>query len=29
MILNVALNEGLRGGRLILHDINVECLDDM
>ena len=29
IILDVALNEDLRGGRLILHDINAEALDDM
>jgi alpha-galactosidase/6-phospho-beta-glucosidase family protein len=29
IILDVALNEDLRGGRLVLHDINAEALDDM
>ena len=29
IILDVALNEKLRGGRLVLHDINAEALDDM
>jgi alpha-galactosidase/6-phospho-beta-glucosidase family protein len=29
IILDVALNEALRGGRLILHDINGEALDEM
>ena len=29
IILDVALNENLRGGRLVLHDINAEALDDM
>jgi alpha-galactosidase/6-phospho-beta-glucosidase family protein len=29
IILDVALNEELRGGNLVLHDINAEALDDM
>jgi len=29
IILDVALNEGLRGGSLVLHDINGEALKDM
>jgi alpha-galactosidase/6-phospho-beta-glucosidase family protein len=29
IILDVALNENLRGGTLVLHDINDEALDDM
>jgi alpha-galactosidase/6-phospho-beta-glucosidase family protein len=29
IILDVALNDDLRGGRLVLHDINAEALDDM
>jgi alpha-galactosidase/6-phospho-beta-glucosidase family protein len=29
IIQDVALNEGLRGGTLILHDINGEALEDM
>jgi alpha-galactosidase/6-phospho-beta-glucosidase family protein len=29
IILDVALNEDLRGGRMVLHDINAEALDDM
>jgi hypothetical protein len=29
IILDVALNEGSRGGTLVLHDINVEALEDM
>jgi alpha-galactosidase/6-phospho-beta-glucosidase family protein len=29
IIQDVALNEGLRGGSLILHDIDGEALDDM
>lgn len=29
IILDVALNEELRGGTLVLHDINAEALDDM
>ncbi|HJQ29662.1 MAG TPA: hypothetical protein VJ827_09980, partial [Rubrobacter sp.] len=29
ILLDVALNDELRGGRLVLHDINPEALDDM
>ena len=29
IILDVALNEGLRGGTLVLHDINGAALEDM
>ena len=29
IILDVALNEGLRRGSLVLHDINGEALEDM
>ncbi|HET7269942.1 MAG TPA: hypothetical protein VFI90_02535, partial [Rubrobacter sp.] len=29
IILDIALNEELRGGRLVLNDINAEALDDM
>jgi alpha-galactosidase/6-phospho-beta-glucosidase family protein len=29
IIMDVALNEALRGGRLVLHDIDAEALDDM